>query len=124
MRCFAAYFSPLIFVLCGCSGPAHPPAEISQRIAGADHVVVTNRSAGFGFSVSGAKLNHLATAVASARRVTLGANTDCDWDADFFSGTNRLAVIHLHDSVIMLDGVQYRDGTGALTHFWQESLDK
>jgi hypothetical protein len=124
MKYFATFLSLLMFVLCGCSKPTHPSAEFSQRISEADHVVVTNRYLAFGSTISGAEIGSLAKAVASAQRMTLGADTDCDWDADFFSGTNRVAVIHLHDSVIMLDGIQYRDGSGVMTHFWQELLAK
>jgi hypothetical protein len=124
MKFFATFLSLLVLVLCGCSKATHPPAELSQRIAGADHVVVTNRYLFLGSTISGAEVGSLAKAVASAQRVTYGTDTDCDWDADFFSGTNRLDVIHLHDSVIMLDGIQYRDDTEVVSRFLKKLQDE
>jgi hypothetical protein len=124
MKYFARFLSLLMLVLCGCSKPTHPPAELSQRIAGADHVVVTNRYLAVGSTISGADIGSLAKAVASAQRVTYGSDTDCDWDADFFSGTNRLEVIHLHGDVLMFDGIQYRDDTEVVSRFLKKLQDE
>jgi hypothetical protein len=124
MRCFATFLSLLMLVLCGCSKPTHPPAELSQRLAEADHVVVTNRYLAFGSTMSGAEIGSFAKAVQSAKRVTYGTDTDCDWDADFFSGTNRLEVIHLHGDVVMFDGVQYRDDTEVVSRFLKKLQDE
>ena len=74
----------------------------------------------FGTSISGADVSSLAKAIKSARKKTLGADADCDWDAKFYSGTNYLAVIHLNRDVIMVEDVQYHDGTGFVMTFWQK----
>jgi hypothetical protein len=42
MKYFSTFLSLLMFALCGCSKPEYPPAELSQRLATADRVVVTN----------------------------------------------------------------------------------
>jgi len=122
MKHCAIFLSLLIIALCGCSNSTQPPAAFSQQLSTADRLVATNRYFAFGSTVTGTEVSSLAKAVTSAKRQTLGAATDCDWDADFFAGTNHLAVIHLHDSVISVDGIQYRDDSGVVTKFWQKPL--
>jgi hypothetical protein len=92
---------------------------LSQKIFNADHLEVTNRYFSFGTNITGADVSGLANAVASAKRRTFGGNLDCDWDVKFYAGTNCLGAIHLNRNVIMVEGVQYNDGTGVVMTFWQ-----
>ena len=120
MKHYAIYFTLLTLAICGCSKTAHPPAEFCQRLSTADHIVVTNRFRAFGTVISGAEVSSLGKAVATASKKLTGASTFCDWDVDFFAGTNHLAGIRLHDSTIMVEGVEYSDGTGVVEAFWEK----
>jgi len=120
MKYFTILCSLLAFVLCGCSGTKQLPSEFSQQFSTADRLEVTNRYYLFGTSVSGADVSSLTKAIKSARKKTRGADADCDWDVKFYSGTNYLAVIHLNRDVIMVEDVQYHDGTGFVMTFWQK----
>jgi hypothetical protein len=120
MKYFLIFWSLLVFALCGCSGTKQLPSEFSQQLSTADRLEVTNRYYLFGTTISGADVSSLTKAIKSARNKTLGADADCDWDAKFYAGTNYLAVIHLNRDVIMVEDVQYHDGTGFVMTFWQK----
>jgi hypothetical protein len=114
-----------MLVLCGCSKSMHPPEELSQRIAKADHVVATNRNGVvFICTKSGAEVSNLAKAVKSGTKNTLETDLDWtnpyDWDVDFYAGTNSLAVMHLLHGYFQLEGVEYIDGTGVAEAFWKK----
>jgi hypothetical protein len=124
MKYFVTFLSLLMLVLCGCSKPTHPPAELSQRIAEADHVVVTNHYRAFGSAMSGAEISSLAKAVASAKKKTVGADFDWMsprvWDIEFYTGTNHLAVVPVCYGIFQLEGVEYADSTGVIEAFWKK----
>jgi hypothetical protein len=120
MKYRTTFWSLMILGLCGCSKPTHLPADISQRLSTADHIVVTNHSRAFGTDVLGAEVGSLAKAVASAKQDRFPASAMFDWDIEFYTGTNFLTVIHLQDRVFMLGDTQYSDDTGVLKTFWQK----
>jgi hypothetical protein len=116
MRYHTTFWGLLVFALCGCSQPTHPPAKIST----ADRVVVTNRYSAFGLTVTGEDASRLATAVAAAKQDRLPAAAVFDWDLEFYAGTNFLTLIHLQDRAFMLSNTQFSDDTGVLKTFWQK----
>jgi hypothetical protein len=124
MRHYAAFWTLLMFALWGCSEATHPPAEFSKRLPTADRVVVTNRFSALGSTITGAEVSNLAKAAKSATRKTWGANmnwTDPNvWDAEFYAGTNELAVIPIVHGVFKLKDVEYSDGTGVVEAFWKK----
>ena len=124
VRHHATFSTLLMFALCGCSDATHPPAEFSQRLSTADHVVVTNRFYALESTITGAEVSNLAKAAKSAKKKTWGANmnwTDHNvWDAEFYAGTNELAVIPMVHDVFKLKNVEYNDGTGVLEAFWKK----
>jgi hypothetical protein len=101
----------------------HPPAELSQRIAEADHVVATNRNGVVvNCTISGAAVSNLAVAVASAIKPSGLTEDDFKnpfvWDVAFYAGTNSLAVVHLlKHGFFQLQGVEYIDGSGIAETF-------
>lgn len=120
MKYRTTFWSLLVFALCGCSRPAHPPANIAT----ADRVVVTNRFSAFGLTVTGADASRLATAVAAAAQDRLPATAIFDWELEFYAGTNFLTLIHLQDRAFMLSNNQYSDDTGVLKTFWQKLVSE
>jgi hypothetical protein len=104
----------------------HPPAELSQRIAEADHVVATNRNGVvFNCTISGVTVSNLAVAVASSIKPNGLADDDYKnpfvWDVAFYAGTNSLAVVHLlNHGFFQLDGVEYVDSSGIAEAFWKK----
>lgn len=69
-------------------------------------------------------MSNLAKAAKSAIKKTWGANlnwTDPNvWDAEFYAGTNELAVIQIAYGVFKLKDVEYSDGTGVVEAFWKK----
>jgi hypothetical protein len=126
MKYFATFLSLLMIVLCGCSKPMHPPAEVSRRISTADHVAATNRNGiVFSCTISGVEVSNLAKAVTSAMKPYGLKESDYtnpfDWDLEFCAGTNSLAVMHLlNHGFFKLEGVEYCDGTGVAEAFWKK----
>ena len=94
--------------------------EFSQQLSTATSLEVTNRYFTFGKTITGADVSNLAKAVPPAKRILTGSNYDCDWEVKFRAGTNYLAAIHLNRDVIMIEGVQYRDGSGVVMALWQK----
>lgn len=124
MRHYTTFSILLMFALCGCSEATHPPAEFSQPLSKADHVVVTNRFFAFGSTIAGAEVSNLAKAAKSAKKKTSGADLDWMspriWDVEFYAGTNRLAVIPIGYGEFKQKGVEYIDDTGVVEAFWKK----
>ena len=117
----------LVLVLAsGCSQPSpkHPATanDVASRIAGADHVIITNRFAdlnkrylGFSYNISGP----MAAEIVQAASYAPGHSPPvidliCDWDLQFWKGTNRLASVDYSANVFRLDNREYVDDSGTL----------
>jgi hypothetical protein len=124
MRHYATFSTLLMVALCGCSEATHPSAEFSQPLLTADHVVLTNPFYALGSTITAAEVSNLAKAAKSAIKKTWGANMDWTahdvWDAEFYAGTNELAVIPIVYDVFKLKDVEYSDGTGFVGKFWKK----
>jgi hypothetical protein len=118
MRIFALI--ALLALFSGCkNSPArssNPPVKLANLIAGADHIIITNRLAGtvtryrgFSLTVSGIEARKIVQAVSSAEH---SAPTDSiyDWDLQFFRDTHLLADIHLQGSHFVFEDEEYFDG--------------
>ena len=117
MKHRAIFWSMMVFALCGCSKPSHPPAVIST----ADRVVVvTNRYHTLELTVSRDEAGGLSRAVAQSKQDRLPASAIFDRDLEFCAGTNILAVIHLQGQVFMLGDTEYSDDTGVLAAFYRK----
>ena len=100
------------------------PAQLSQRIAEADQVIVTNRYRAIGQTISREEADSLVKSIASAKKKTSGTDLDWAservWDVDFYAGTNRMASIPVYYGIFQLEGVEYADSTGSLQKIWMK----
>ena len=106
----------------GCSKPTYPPAVLSQRLATADRVVVTNSLPPFGSIVTGDEVGRLAKAIASAPQVKCPAGAVFNWDVKFYAGTNFVSEVHLQGGGFLLEDGEYSDDTGVLNTFYEKLL--
>lgn len=92
------------------------PTKLASLIAGADHIIITNRLAnsepryrGFSLTISGDEARKIVQAVSSSQHC---GPTDSifDWDLQFYRETHFLAVIHLQGSHFVFEGEEYSDG--------------
>ena len=124
MKSAAALWGVLAVGLLGCSDTTRPPTQYLQQLSAADHLVATNRYYGVGATLTRADADALATAIASARKNTLGApmawtDNPRSWDLKFHGVTNGVLVIPTCYGLFRLGGVEYRDGSGVLDAFWK-----
>jgi hypothetical protein len=110
----------------GCSQPSpkHSAAanDVAPRIAGADRVVITNRFAalnkrylGFSYAISGPMAAEIVEAASHAPGHSPPVlDVVCDWDLQFWKGTNRLASADYSANVFRLDNREYVDDSGTL----------
>jgi hypothetical protein len=111
--------------------------NISNLIANADHIIVTNANTGFdsrrrGFSltISNDEVRKIVKAVTSARFRCAPPCTGslCLDELQFYRGVHMLAVIHLEFSDFVVGdvhkGVEYIDESGALHQFSLDLVNK
>jgi len=119
MRCYTISGLPLLLIgFCGCSQPGQPPTEFTQQIFQADRIVATNRYDATNFVLTGEEVGRVGKAVASAKHDKNHYQAIFDWDLQFYTGTNFLAVVHLQDAAFWIGGTQYIDETGVLKTFY------
>ena len=128
MKCYATFLSLIVFALCGCCKPTHPPSRFFQRLSTADRLVATNHYSGFGCTISGAEVTNLIEKIKSARKKTYGTDLDWKsphvWDLKFYSGTNLLADVPISYEVFKLEEVEYFDSTETVETFWKKLEEK
>jgi hypothetical protein len=111
--------------------------NLSNLMANADHIIVTNANTGFdsrrrGFSltISGDEVRKIMKAVTGARLRCAPPCTGslCLDELQFYRGVQMLAVIHLEDSYFVVGDVhkgrEYKDDSGALHQFWLDLVNK
>jgi hypothetical protein len=110
----------------GCSQPSPKHSgtanDIAPRISGADRVVITNRLAGlnkryqgFSYKVKGRMAEEIVEAVSFAPAHSPPVTDSlCDWDLQFWKGTNHLASVDYSGNVFRLDNREYVDDSGTL----------
>jgi hypothetical protein len=113
----------LLAALCGCSKPARLPAEVAQRLAQADRIVVTNSHLSSPLTITGEEVGKVAKAVASAKHDGHSYDGIWNWDIQFYEGTNFVTVIHLMDRTFWTEDAQFRDDTGVLKAFYRRVLE-
>ncbi len=114
-------------LLCfGCSKAPLLPAQLTQQIASADRVVLTNFPAS-SLAFSGAEAQKLIQAVSACRGEKLARNETVSCPAgvylQFYRGTNLLAQVHGHDNHFIVDRIAYTDRSGALQAAWRGLYD-
>ena len=126
MKHYTNICSLLMVAFCGCAQRPHPPAEFSERLLTADHIVVTNDSLqAFSYSVSGEEVGSLAKAIAVAREdVGFQYSSMYAWHVQFYAGTNLLGKIRLQGQGFLIEDREYTDYSGVLKMFHQKLVSK
>ena len=97
------------------------PTNLINRIANCDHIIVTNRfaaienqTAGFSEKITGPEMTRIVQAVSSLWILGHESHTTaaCDWELQFFQGTNHLDVVNFQGSIVRYDDQDYPDRTG------------
>ena len=117
------YFILAIALLSGCERPL---SKLAHQVAGADRIVIRDRTAhphsklsDFRFSIAGDKVGEVVRAISSAKclgraPVTLSI---WNWELRFYRGTNFLATVDFQGDVFLVDGGEggeYCDKSGVL----------
>src|SRR5215471_11705226 len=117
-----AKLSLVVLTSFGCSKAPLLPMELTQQIATADRVVLTNYPS-WRVEFLGAEAQNLICAVSESKGQKLLKNASLSCPAgfylQFYRGTNLLAQIDGHDSHFVIDDVSYRDSSGVLHAAWR-----
>ena len=104
-----------LFLLCGCS----PQKSLAQRLKNVDCVVVTNTSAGLGFSITGGEVTRLIQAIAVSKKESPLIEATPRLALEVFKGAEHLETIVTSHQLFWIDHVPYRDTTGALESIYE-----
>ena len=112
------------------------PTNFIHQIDFADHVVVTNtfgwtrQYEGFSLTISGHKMKSLVRALSALKNHRLPdvsyppSASICDWQLQFYQGSNCLTTANFQDYVIRCDGGEYNDNSGILDKVYSEIMAK
>lgn len=112
----------VVLIAFGCSKAPLSPAQLTQQIAAADRVVLTNYPSS-SVEFIGTEAQNLVRAVSESKGEKLPKNTSLSCPAgvylQFYRGTNLLAQVHGHDGHFVIDDVSFSDSSGALQAAWK-----
>ena len=100
-------------LLCSCSPPSLPH-KLAGLIASADHVVASDRYAGYRITLSGDEARRLIAALCAAERDKNCYSAIFGCHVDFYAGTNLLVTIRCQDRAFWAGTEQYSEGSGVL----------
>ena len=106
------------------------PTNLLNRIVNCDHIIVTNRFgfekeyAGFSEQITGLEMTRIVRAVSSlwVLRHSPNSSAACDWQLQFYSGTNRLDTVDFQSRIVRYDGHDYPDETGVFDKLYSGLL--
>jgi len=103
------------------------PVQLTQQVAAADRVVLTNYEA-LNVEFSGAEAQKILHAVSESKGLELpkGAVANCppgQW-LQFYRGTNLLAQVEGHDDHFHIGAVYYTDRSRVLQTAWKAVYEK
>lgn len=110
---FAVVLLSLTVFLGGCSR-SRTPAALSQRIAGADRVLVWDWAHMDHLSIEGEGVTKLVKAVSAAKGGNRKYSAQYGKTIEFYQGSNFLARIRFQQDVLKTEEGEYYDGTGVL----------
>jgi hypothetical protein len=98
--------------------------DLACRVAGADRIVLTNRFhpqySGFSYTATAREARRIIRAVSSPPGDQPVIETACDWDLQFWRGTNRLLTVEFGGEVFRHGDLEYLDETGVLERFYHD----
>jgi hypothetical protein len=118
----AAKLSLVVLISFGCSKAPLLPVQLTQQIATADRVVLTNYPSS-SVEFLGAEAQNLVRAVSESKGQKLPKNTGLSCPVgvylQFYRGTNLLAQVDGHDGHFVIDDVSFSDSSGVLQAAWK-----
>lgn len=139
IRVLALLAMPALMVMCGCkTSPnnlsAGAPTNLIRQAAQADHIIVTNRFGAlppeyvhFSRTVRGPEMRQLIRAISLLRPFPGNAGNSlamCDWQLQFYRGTNRLITANFQGNCIRCDEGEYCERTGVLDKLYGEIMER
>ena len=118
----AAKLSLVVLTSFGCSKAPLFPVQLTQQIATADRVMLTNYPSS-SVEFLGAEAQNLVRAVSESKGEKLPKNTGLSCPVgvylQFYRGTNLLAQVDGHDGHFVINDVSFSDSSGVLQAAWK-----